>query len=128
MFELALIYLYFQYPSRAPDAVCLSQRLSHASLSISFYTAKLRMAHNTVLVYLMGPCPWAHPGRVFWAEASLRRPPSCGLRLHEGWLVPVERVLDRSTGVMHTILCMRIRLGWLETRLAQNTLHYLHMY
>ena len=28
-----------------PVVICLSQRLSHACLSISFYTAKLRMAH-----------------------------------------------------------------------------------
>ena len=28
-----------------PAIICLSQRLSHASLSISVYTAKLRMAH-----------------------------------------------------------------------------------
>lgn len=28
-----------------PVVICLSQRLSHASLSISFYTTKLRMAH-----------------------------------------------------------------------------------
>ena len=28
-----------------PVVICLSQRLSHACLSISFYTVKLRMAH-----------------------------------------------------------------------------------
>jgi len=28
-----------------PVVICLSQRLSHACLSISNYTAKLRMAH-----------------------------------------------------------------------------------
>ena len=28
-----------------PVVICLSQRLSHASLGISFYTVKLRMAH-----------------------------------------------------------------------------------
>ena len=28
-----------------PVVICLSQRLSHACLSLSFYTAKLRMAH-----------------------------------------------------------------------------------
>ena len=28
-----------------PVVICLSQRLSHASLSINFYTMKLRMAH-----------------------------------------------------------------------------------
>ena len=28
-----------------PVVICLSQRLSHACLSISFYMAKLRMAH-----------------------------------------------------------------------------------
>src|SRR5215467_6480831 len=28
-----------------PVVICLFQRLSHASLSISFYTAKLRIAH-----------------------------------------------------------------------------------
>ena len=28
-----------------PVVICLSQRLSHASLSISLYTTKLRMAH-----------------------------------------------------------------------------------
>ena len=28
-----------------PVVICLSQRLSHASLSISIYTAKLQMAH-----------------------------------------------------------------------------------
>ena len=28
-----------------PVVICLSQRLSHACLSVSFYTAKLRMAH-----------------------------------------------------------------------------------
>jgi hypothetical protein len=28
-----------------PVVICLSQRLSHACLSISIYTAKLRMAH-----------------------------------------------------------------------------------
>ena len=28
-----------------PVVICLSQRLSHAGLSISFNTAKLRMAH-----------------------------------------------------------------------------------
>ena len=28
-----------------PVVICLSQRLSHACLSISFFTAKLRMAH-----------------------------------------------------------------------------------
>ena len=27
------------------SVICLSQRLSHACLSISFYTVKLRMAH-----------------------------------------------------------------------------------
>ena len=36
-----------------PVVICLSQRLSHACLSISFYTAKLRMAIKTVTVYLM---------------------------------------------------------------------------
>ena len=30
-----------------PVVICLSQRLSHACLSISFYTAKLRMAHSS---------------------------------------------------------------------------------
>lgn len=28
-----------------PVVICLSQRLSHACLSINFYTVKLRMAH-----------------------------------------------------------------------------------
>jgi len=28
-----------------PVVICLSQRLSHARVSISFYTVKLRMAH-----------------------------------------------------------------------------------
>jgi len=28
-----------------PVVICLSQRLSHACLSISLYTVKLRMAH-----------------------------------------------------------------------------------
>ncbi len=28
-----------------PVVICLSQKLSHASLSISIYTARLRMAH-----------------------------------------------------------------------------------
>jgi len=28
-----------------PVVICLSQRLSHACLSVNFYTVKLRMAH-----------------------------------------------------------------------------------
>ena len=43
--ELHLAQLWTAIWLILPVVICLSQRLSHACLSISFYTAKLRMAH-----------------------------------------------------------------------------------
>ena len=40
-----------------PVVICLSQRLSHACLSISFYMAKLRMAHYNSYSFFDGQIP-----------------------------------------------------------------------
>ena len=39
-----------------PVVICLSQRLSHACLSISFHTAKLQMAHYNSCDFFEGHC------------------------------------------------------------------------
>ena len=46
-----------------PVFMCVSQRLSHARLSISFYTAKLRMAHENSYSLFDGHSYMDHHGR-----------------------------------------------------------------